>query len=341
MSSESSINRRQLLALSAAAAAISPSMAAQVTGEADTDVEVEPSAAPDLSGKSILVTGSSSGFGRLGVEYYARLGAKVFATMRNVPRPEADELRDLASSDGLDLSVIEIDVTSDEQVEAGVAEAIAANEGVLDVLINNAGISVGGPIEVQDMAATELIFDTNVYGCHRMARAALPAMRAQGQGQIFNISSQLGRLIIPGFGMYSATKFALEAMSEQMAYELVQHGVDVTIIQPGGYPTRIWANNNANSGPLKDRTEAALLEAYPAMTAGMGERTGGGSTDPMDIPRAIAEIIAMPAGTRPLRKAVHPVARPQEGINQVSAQTQIAMLGESPFGPMIKGVLER
>ncbi|MDJ0921749.1 MAG: SDR family oxidoreductase [Henriciella sp.] len=333
MSSPSSLNRRQLLALSAAAAAIAPGVAAQASGETG--------AAPDLSGKSILVTGSSSGFGRLGVEYYARLGAKVFATMRNVPRVEADELRDLASSENLDLSVIEIDVTSDEQVEAGVNEALAANDGQLDVLINNAGISVGGPIEVQDMPATDLIFDTNVYGCHRLARAALPAMRANGGGQIFNISSQLGRLVIPGFGMYSATKFALEAMSEQMAYELFSHGVDVTIIQPGGYPTRIWANNNANSGPLKERTDAALLEAYPALTAGMGARTGGGSTDPMDVPRAIAEIIAMPAGTRPLRKAVHPAARPQEGINEVSAQTQVAMLGESPFGPMVKGVLER
>ncbi|MEM9180874.1 MAG: SDR family NAD(P)-dependent oxidoreductase, partial [Pseudomonadota bacterium] len=160
-------------------------------------------------------------------------------------------------------------------------------------------------------------------------------------GQIFNISSQLGRLIIPGFGQYSATKFALEAMSEQMAYELVPHGVDVTIIQPGGYPTKIWSNNNDNSGPLKARTSEDLLQAYPALTAGMGERTGGGSTDPMDVPRAIAEIIAMPTGTRPLRKAVHPVSRPQEPLNDAAAQAQLAMLGESQLGPWIKDVLER
>ena len=334
MSTLPKLDRRQILALGAGVAAAAGQTAFAQTAETAED-------APDLSGTSILVTGASSGFGRLGVEYYARLGAKVFATMRNVPRPEADELRDLASSDGLDLSVIEIDVTSDEQVEAGVAEALAANDGKLDVLINNAGISVGGPIEIQDMDATALTFNTNVYGCHRMARAALPSMRANGGGQIFNISSQLGRLVIPGFGMYSATKFALEAMSEQMAYELVPHGVDVTIIQPGGYPTRIWANNNTNSAPLKDRTSEDLLSAYPELTAGMGERTGGGSSDPMDIPRAIAEIIAMPKGTRPLRKAVHPVARPQEGINDVSAQTQVAMLGASPLGPWIKDVLER
>lgn len=333
MSNPFTLDRRQMLALGAGIAAAA-GQAATAQGTASSD-------APDLSGKSILVTGSSSGFGRLGVEYYARSGAKVFATMRNVPRPEADELRDLASSDSLDISVIEIDVTSDAQVEAGVAEALAANDSKLDVLINNAGISVGGPIEVQDMAATELIFDTNVYGCHRMARAALPSMRANGGGQIFNISSQLGRVIIPGFGMYSATKFAVEAMSEQMAYELVPHGVDVTIIQPGGYPTKIWSNNNDNSGPLKDRTSEDLLAAYPELTAGMGQRTGGGSTDPMDIPRAIAEIIAMPKGTRPLRKAVHPVARPQEPLNDAAAQVQLAVLGESQLGPWVKDVLER
>lgn len=334
MSDRFNLDRRQMLALGVGAAAVASQAASAQT-------ETSEAAAPDLSGKSILITGASSGFGRLGAEHYARLGAKVFATMRNVPRPEAEELRELAASDSLDISVIEIDVTSDEQVEAGVAEALAANNGKLDVLINNAGISFGGPVEVQDMAATDLIFETNVYGCHRMARAALPSMRAHGDGMIFNVSSQLGRLVIPGFGLYSASKFALEAMSEQLAYELVPHGVDVTIIQPGGYPTRIWSNNNSNSGPLKARTSEDLLAAYPALTAGMGERTGGGSTDPMDVPRAIAEIIAMPKGKRPLRRAVHPVARPQETINTVSAQTQIAMLGESQLEPWIKDVLER
>ena len=325
-------DRRQILALGAAAAASQAACAQS---------ETAPSEAPDLSGKSILITGASSGFGRLGAEHYARLGAKVFATMRALPRPEADELRDLASSEKLDISVIEIDVTSDEQVSAGIGAALAANNGKLDALINNAGISISGPIEIQDMEAMQLIFETNVYGLQRTARAVLPAMRASGSGAIINISSQLGRLIIPGFGLYSSTKFAVEAMSEQLAYELVPHGVDVTIIQPGGYPTKIWSNNNRYSGPLKERTEAERLEAYPAFTAGMGGRTGGGSTDPMDVPRAIAEIIAMPNGTRPLRKAVHPIARPQEPVNEASAKAQLTMLGGSQLGPYVKGVLER
>jgi len=325
-------NRRQLMTGAAlATAAMTASKAAGQTDEA----------ALPLAGKSILITGSSSGFGRLGAEHYARLGAKVFATMRNLPRAEADELTALAETEDLDIEVIEIDVTSDEQVEAGVAKALASAGGTLDVLVNNAGLSTSGPIEVQDMEATKLLFETNVFGPQRMMRAVMPSMRKAKSGQIFNVSSQLGRVIIPGFGQYSPTKFALEAMSEQFAYETVQHGVDVTIIQPGGYPTKIWDNQVPLSAALKERSSEDRLAAYPQLTARMGVGGGGGGeTDPMDIPRAIAEIIAMPRGTRPLRRPVHPERRPQEGINEVSSKTQLAVLGESPFGPWIKDALD-
>lgn len=295
----------------------------------------------DLSGVSILITGTSSGFGRLGAEHYARLGAKVFATMRNLPRAEATELEALATSDNLDITVLEIDITNDAQVKAGVAAAIKAAGGKLDVLINNAGMSIAGPIEGQDMEATQLIFDTNVYGAQRMIRAALPSMRANGGGYIFNVTSQLGRVIIPGFGQYSPTKFALEALSEQLAYEAAPHKVDITIIQPGGYPTKIWFNQNAPSAALKSRMSTDVIDAYPQFTAGMGKReAGGGEADPMDIPRAIAAAIAQPQGTRPLRIALHPKARPQEAVNKVSADAQLTVLGNSPMGPIVKGVLD-
>ena len=295
----------------------------------------------DLSGVSILITGCSSGFGRLGAELYARLGAKVFATMRGLPRTEATELEALAKSDNLDITVLEIDITNDAQVKSGVAAALKAAGGKLDVLINNAGMSIAGPIEAQDIEATKLIFDTNVYGAQRMAMAVLPSMRKNKSGYIFNVTSQLGRVIIPGFGQYSPTKFALEAMSEQMAYEVAPHDIDVTIIQPGGYPTRIWYNQNAPSAALKARLPEDVINAYPAFTAGMGKReAGGGESDPMDIPRAIAEAIAKPQGTRPLRIALHPKARPQEAVNKVSAEVQLAVLGNSPMGPIVKGVLD-
>jgi len=194
MTEQSNFNRRQLLAGTAVAAS------ALVAAPACSQTKANN---PDLSGKSILITGCSSGFGRLGAEHYARLGAKVFATMRDMPRKEAEELQDIAVKDKLDLHVIEIDVRSDEAVIAGVAKAEKMAGGALDVLINNAGLAISGPVEVQDQKATELTFDTNVFGCHRMMRAALPAMRAAKSGQIFNISSQLGRLIVPSFGLFS------------------------------------------------------------------------------------------------------------------------------------------
>jgi NAD(P)-dependent dehydrogenase (short-subunit alcohol dehydrogenase family) len=334
MPNETNLNRRHLMigaGVLAATYAATPSLAADDASETPLD----------LTGTSILITGTSSGFGRLGAEHYARLGAKVFATMRNLPRPEATELKDLAKAEGLDITVIEIDVTRDRQVKSGVKKALKAAGGKLDVLINNAGMALSGPIEAQDMQATQLIFDTNVFGPQRMMRAVLPAMRAAGGGQIFNVTSQLGRVIIPGFGQYSPTKFALEAMSEQLAYEVQPHGIEVTIIQPGGYPTKIWENQAKPTAALKSRLSDDMLDAYPQFTSGMGTvGSGGGESDPMDIPRAIARTIAMPKGTRPLRVALHPVARPQEMINKVSAQTQIAVLGKSPYGPSIKAVLD-
>ena len=323
------VNRRQLMAGAATiGAAVSIPVAA-----AETVVAVP------LKGKSILITGTSSGFGYLGALHYARLGGKVIASMRNLPRPEATELSEIAKKENLDLHIIELDVLSDESVSKGVAEAEKIAGGALDVVVNNAGIGMSGPIEVQDIEATKLVFDTNVFGVQRVTLAALPAMRAKKRGQIFNISSQLGRVMVPGFAQYSPSKFALEAMSEQLAYELVPHGIDVTIIQPGGYPTDIWKKRNIYDKALLARSDKAILDAYPALSSRMGNAQGGGrSADPMDIPNDIAEIIAMPAGARPLRRPVHPGPKPQIAINKVSAETQVGFLGNSPFGPWIKAV---
>lgn len=278
---------------------------------------------PNLTGKSVLITGSSSGFGRAGAEHYARLGAKVFATMRNLPRPEATELKDLARSEALDITVIEIDVTDDEQVTSGITKALETTN-TIDVLVNNAAIAIGGPLEAQDIEASRLMFETNVFGMQRLTQAVLPIMRANGGGHIFNISSMLGRLVVPGYGHYSPTKFAVEAYSEQMAYEMEGTGVGITIIQPGGYPTDIWENQVIYTSALKQRMPQDLLSVYPGLTDAMGEipEGAGGNTDIFDIPRAIAHVLALPADKRPLRKEVHPVARPQMHINKAAARQQ-------------------
>jgi NAD(P)-dependent dehydrogenase (short-subunit alcohol dehydrogenase family) len=323
------LTRRNLIAASAASAA---ALAASKSGANEP-------AAISLKGKSILITGASSGFGHAGALHYARLGAKVFATMRNLPRPEANELAAAAKAEQLDITILQLDVTKDDQVLKAVREAERLAGGALDVVINNAGIGQSGPVEVQDMAAMQLAFDTNVLGVQRVQRAALPAMRAKKSGLIVNISSQLGRVILPSGGPYSATKFALEALSEQLAYELAPHGVEVCIIQPGGYPTKVWSNRNRYNQELKGRIDAERAKGYADLVTRMGTETGGGrSADVLDVPRAIAEIAAFPAGRRPLRRAVHPGAKPQEAINRISAETQVNWLGNSAFGPWIKAV---
>jgi NAD(P)-dependent dehydrogenase (short-subunit alcohol dehydrogenase family) len=299
----------------------------------------QPTAKPDLTGKRFLITGASSGFGYAGALHYASLGATVIASMRNLPRAEADTL--LAAARGLKgkVHLVEIDVLDDAQVASGVAQAERLAGGAIDVLVNNAGIGITGPVEAQDMAATKLAFDTNVFGYQRMIRAVLPPMRARKSGLIVNISSQLGRVIVPYGGHYSATKFAVEALSEQLAYELVPHGIDVLVIQPGGYPTKVWVNRNRYNTELKARIPPEVARAYAPVIARMGTEDGSGrSADVNDVPRAIAEVAAMAAGRRPLRRAVHPGPKPQEPINAVSAEVQQTWLGGSPLGPMIRAV---
>ena len=322
------IDRRQLLTGTAAAAAVAALPAAAQTAGG---------AVPRLAGKSILLTGTSSGFGQIGALLYARAGAKVIASMRNVPRPEAELLARTAREERLDLHVVEIDVTDDAQVARGVAEAERLAGGALDVLVNNAGLPYTGPVELQDVEATRAMFDTNVIGYQRMARAVLPAMRARRAGLIVNVSSQLGRMVSPFAGMYCATKHAVEAWAEQMAYELAPRGVEVLIIQPGGYPTNIWPNRIRVTRELLERTPDALEAAYPEFR--LRESAAGGTTDPADVPRAIAEIIAMPAGERPLRRAVHPGPRPHEPINAVSAHVQRQVLSRGPYASWAEAVL--
>ncbi|HEX7753531.1 MAG TPA: SDR family oxidoreductase [Novosphingobium sp.] len=334
------LSRRHLLAASGVIAA-----AAALPAAAQTASQPAPGA---FKGKSFLITGSSSGFGRLGALYYARLGGRVFATMRNLPRPEAEDLRRIARDEDLDLHILALDVRSDEQVAKAVADAERINGGPLDVLVNNAGVVIGGPVELHDMAAAELSFDTNVFGPQRLIRAVLPGMRTRKSGVIVNVSSQQGRVVMPGGGLYAPTKFALEALSEQLAYELVPHGIEVVIIEPGGYGTSVGANRARYNAEVLARADAPRKAAYPELVRAMAPRPGAaasappaprpGMPDPQDVPNAIAEIVAMPAGTRPLRRPVHPGNKPQLAINRVAAESQLAMMGNGPYAAWAKAV---
>ena len=170
----------------------------------------------------ILITGSSTGFGRLFTETLARKGHTVFATMRDpVGRnaKNASEIRGLAEKDSLPIHILEMDVTDDASVERAVDAAIAIT-GRIDVAINNAGYYLSGLEEAVTTEQAQRLMDTNFIGPVRVNRAVLPHMRRQRGGMLMHISSGAGRVVVPSAGFYCASKFALEALARRIATNL-------------------------------------------------------------------------------------------------------------------------
>ena len=183
-----------------------------------------------MAKETVLITGSNSGIGRATAELLAGRGYRVLATMRNLDKGR--DLAEAAKKNGWDLTLLSLDVCKDDSVREAFRQA-----GQVDVLINNAGFEVWGPIE--EMAVGDIAdqFDTNVYGPLRCINAVLPSMRERGSGVIVNVSSGAGRMATPLNGVYAASKFALEALSESLHYEAGHFGVRVHIIEPGAIDT--------------------------------------------------------------------------------------------------------
>jgi NAD(P)-dependent dehydrogenase (short-subunit alcohol dehydrogenase family) len=252
---------------------------------------------------TILVTGTSSGFGHLTSLALARRGHTVFATMRDIAgknREPADQLRRAAESEQLALHVLELDVTD----EASIARAVAA-AGPLDVVINNAGFGLAGLNETVTPAQFLSALDTNVVGMQRVNRAVLPAMRARKSGFLIHLSSGLGRVLIPFTGLYAATKFAVEALAETYRYELKPIGIDVSIVQPGAFPTAFGSVMQAGA-------DQSLAAGYGPLEHGLEKFGEGlqqmfampGAPDPKEVTDAIIALVEAPAGTRPARVVV-------------------------------------
>ncbi len=251
--------------------------------------------------KKILITGCSTGFGFDSAKYLAEKGHHVYASMRNINGKNAQAASDLkafANTNGYKLEVLEIDVTSDKSVGDAIAQIPA-----VDVLINNAGLGYGGPVEA--FSSDELLaqLDLNIVGTVRVAKAVLPGMRAQKSGLIIQVSSTAGRGAFPGFGVYHASKWGLEGMSEAMRYELAPLGIDVVIVEPGPFSTDFFKNiiNPDNEeiatayqhiGGFMDGFGQQVQEMYADENA---------PTDPIIVVKIFENLIDMPAGSRPLR----------------------------------------
>ena len=176
----------------------------------------------------ILITGASKGIGRATAELLAAHGYTVFGTSRN---PE------MHTADGFIL--LQLDVRDDELVRACV-DSVMKRVGRLDVLVNNAGISLSGAIEDASIEDAKALFETNFFGIYRMVKAVLPIMRAQKGGRIINISSLAGMVGVPYLGHYAASKYALEGYSELLRYEVKSCGIHVSLIEPGDIRSDMW-----------------------------------------------------------------------------------------------------
>jgi len=252
--------------------------------------------------KTILVTGTSNGFGNDVAKTLAAAGHRVFATMRDMHGRHRDAANDLRSKG---IETLELDVTDNASVEAAFEALFEKTGGRLDVLINNAGIASGGLSETFTPEQVRDMFDVNVFGIQRVIRAALPNMKQARSGLIVNIGSILGRVTLPFYGLYGASKHAVEALTESYRYELSQLGIDVALIQPGPYPTTLWSavQKPADAGRAENYGEVAGLPA--AFVDYLGSLfQSPDAPDPHDIAKAIADLIATPAGERPSRVVV-------------------------------------
>jgi NADP-dependent 3-hydroxy acid dehydrogenase YdfG len=249
--------------------------------------------------KAILVTGTSNGFGQDVATTLATAGHRVFATMRDITgrhRGAADELR------GRGIATLELDVTDNASVDAALRTLFKQTDGKLDVLVNNAGMAAGGISETFTAEQLRDMFEVNVFGVQRVMRAALPEMRKAKSGLIINIGSILGRVTIPFFGLYGASKHAVEAMTDSYRYELSQLGIDVVLIQPGPYPTKLYTS-------IQQPSDAGRADSYgdvATLPGGLSDFlqnvfSGPDAPDPHDVAKAIVSLIDTPAGKRPAR----------------------------------------
>lgn len=244
-----------------------------------------------------LITGCSSGFGLRAAVELARRGHDVAATMRDPAR--AGALQTACEAAGVEVHVVALDVDDEASVAAGVDAAVDVLGG-LDVVVNNAGIEVRGPVELVSDVEVRRQFETNVFGLLRVVRATTPHLRASESGVLVNVSSISGVIARPFAGVYAASKHAVEAISEALHFELGVSGIRVHVVQPGQFPTELGSNT----------TTAAAFAPGPDGFWALAERVEAGAKalagaeppDPGLVARTIADLIEDPDA--PLRTPV-------------------------------------
>jgi NAD(P)-dependent dehydrogenase (short-subunit alcohol dehydrogenase family) len=231
--------------------------------------------------KVALVTGSSSGIGFETALLLSKSGFHTYASMRNLEKSK--NITEIVNTENLPLRVIQLDVNDDISVKNAINKIIAEN-GRIDVLINNAGYGLFSPIEDITLDQVKEQFETNFFGIVRLVKEVLPVMRKQRNGIIVNVSSGAGRVAIPVSSAYVATKFALEGLSESMRYELKEFGINIIIIEPGVIRTNFV--ENMKTAGTRSRSESPYADLIGRTLKGFG-----GLMDNSSPPKLVAEAI--------------------------------------------------
>ena len=240
---------------------------------------------PTTKSNTVLITGASSGIGKATALYLAERGLQVIGTGRSLER--LTELQSEASRRDLPITVVELDINKDEAVDLAVRRLLDEH-GTIDVLVNNAGYGLWGPVESLTIDEVKAQFETNLFAALRLIKAVLPGMVREGRGTVINISSIEGRLATPFNGAYAASKFALEGLSEALRIELWPLGVRVAVVEPGLFRTGFFENQVV--GKYAESQELPYLpyiQRYRAKRA----RYDRLASDPIRVAKVIHKIV--------------------------------------------------
>ncbi|MCY1483667.1 3-oxoacyl-[acyl-carrier-protein] reductase FabG [compost metagenome] len=259
--------------------------------------------------KTIFITGTSTGFGKLTAITLSKAGHTVIAGMRGIAGKNQVAAEELSLLPNID--VVEIDVTDDTSVRSAF-EAALAKYGRIDVLVNNAGLAGFGLVEAFSIDQIRNFFEVNFYGVIRTYQAVLPSMRAARNGLIINLTSGASGHSLPFMGPYLASKFSVEAITESLQDELRQFNIENVTIQPGVYPTEmntgVKPGNNADREEIAKAYDPVASEMFNAIGAGLFGKMKQFDMDPQTIADGILELVDMQHGTRPLRFPLDAIA---------------------------------
>lgn len=277
------------------------------------------------SSKTVLITGASRGIGFLTTKLLAEAGHTVFAAMRDLKGKNSEIAEGLvawAKENALDIRPVELDVTDDISVAAAI-ETIEADTAI-DVVINNAGVMPVGVTEAYTPEDITACLDVNLVGVARVCRATLPHMRKRKKGLLIHVSSNAGRLALPFFGLYCASKWALEAYAESMQYELQNFGIETTIVEPGGHATDLVANPPAPSDQNCVSAYGAVSEG-PSRLIGMFESIFSQGEDINDAGNVAKKIVELVSAQAPLPMRV--TVGEDMGVAQMNARVEDLQAG--------------